>query len=341
MPSLLLMSVENRKTILSAMKPSGGLHLGNYLGAARVWASLLDEYECFIPLVDMHAITVPYVPSELRGNTLDCVAQYIACGLNPGKCHIFVQSHVIGHAELAWILGCITGIGQLQRMTQFKDKSAKQTGPVGSGLLYYPVLMAADILLYNADLVPVGDDQKQHVELTRDIAEKFNRTYSETFVIPEPFIPEVGARVMSLQHPDRKMDKSEEDKSGVLSLQDAPQAVRKKIRSAVTDSGQEIEAREDKPGITNLLNIMSAVSGCSISDLEREFAGQGYGRFKDAVADCVIAALEPIQSRYRELIQDKAYLTGVLKRGAEVAQKRANRMLRKVYRKVGFVELAE
>lgn len=326
-----------RPVVLTCSQPSAQLHLGNYLGAVKHWATLIDEHDCFFGVVDQHAITVDYTPADLRKNTLDLIAQYIACGLDPAKCSLFVQSHVHGHNELGWVLGCICPLGQLQRMTQFKDKSARQNEHVGAGLLFYPVLMAADILLYNADLVPVGEDQKQHLELTRNLAERFNHVYSPTFNVPEPFIPPVGARIMSLQDPGRKMSKSEP--SGCLFLFDEPNTVRKKIMSAVTDTGKEITASPDKPGITNLLNILSAVSGKPVADLEAEFAHlAGYAAFKEAVADAVNTMLDPLRSRYAEVSGDKKQVETVLRDGAAAAQKRAYKMLAKVYRKVGFVE---
>jgi len=351
---------EEKPVILTCAQPTGVLTLGNYLGAIKNWTTMLDDYNCYFGVVDMHAITVKYAPAELRKNTLSCVAQYIACGLDPERSNIFIQSHVIGHTELAWLLSCITPIGDLQRMTQFKEKAAKlgfkvaQGGDpselrfshegaraqasVNSGLLMYPVLMAADILLYNADAVPVGHDQRQHLELCRDLAQRFNYTYSETFTIPEPFIPKAGARIMSLQDPERKMSKSDANPNATLFILDKPDILRKKIMSAVTDSGSEIVAREDKPGVSNLLQIYSAVSGRETADLEASLAGKGYGELKREVADAVIATLEPVQSRYKELIADKPYLESVLKKGADAAQKRAYKVLGKVYRKAGFVE---
>ena len=332
------MSDPERKVILTCAQPTGKLHIGNYFGAIRNWAGMIDEFECFFGIVDQHAITVPHVPAELRKASYSNLAQYIACGLDPEKCHLFLQSHIIGHTELAWILGCLCPIGQLERMTQYKDKSQRQdSGFIGAGLLNYPLLMAADILLYNADRVPVGEDQKQHVELCRDLAVKFNNTYSETFRVPEVYIPRTGARIKSLQDPLKKMSKSDANQSGCVYLLDPPAVIRKKIRSAVTDSGTDVRAAEDKPGITNLLTLLSAATGHSIPELERQFAGSQYGPFKDAVADAVARALEPIQARYAEIHEDKAYLDRVFKEGAEVAQKRAYRMLSKVYRKTGFV----
>lgn len=351
---------EEKPVILTCAQPTGILTLGNYLGAVKNWATLLEDYRCFFGIVDLHAITIRYTPAELRKNTLSCVAQYIACGLDPQRSTIFIQSHVIGHTELAWLLSCITPIGDLQRMTQFKEKAAKlgfkvsadksdgdlvfthegsrQGASVNSALLMYPVLMAADILLYNTDAVPVGNDQKQHLELCRDLAQRFNSTYSETFKIPEPYIPRAGARIMSLQEPTKKMSKSDENQNATLYILDPPDVLRKKIMSAVTDSGSEVVAGDDKPGVSNLLQIHSALSGQPIAELEESFAGKGYGEFKKAVADQVIAALEPVQKRYSELVQDKTYLESVLKTGAETAQKQAYKMLGKVYRKAGFVE---
>jgi tryptophanyl-tRNA synthetase len=331
------MSESEKKVILTCAQPTGHLHLGNYFGAIRNWVSMIDDFDCFFGIVDLHAITTPYVPAELRQATYRNLALYIACGLDPRKSHLFCQSHVIGHTELAWILGCLCPIGQLERMTQYKDKSQRQdSGFIGSGLLNYPVLMAADILLYNADRVPVGDDQKQHVELCRDLAIKFNNTYSETFKVPEVYIPKTGARIKSLQDPAKKMSKSDPNQSGCVYLLDPPKVIRKKVRSAVTDSGSQVQVGDDKPGITNLLTILSNSTGKPVSEIEKEFEGSQYGPFKDAVADAVIEALGPIQEKYEAIHQDKAYLDSVFKEGAEVAQKRAYRMLSKVYRKVGF-----
>jgi tryptophanyl-tRNA synthetase len=347
---------EAKPVILTCAQPTGPLTIGNYLGAIKNWATMLDDYECFFGVVDMHAITVKYTPAELRRNTLSCIAQYIACGLDPERSHIFVQSHVVGHTELAWLLSCHTPIGELQRMTQFKEKASKLGFNVGegnelkfthegaraqasvnAGLLMYPVLMAADILLYNADAVPVGNDQRQHLELCRDLAQRFNHSYSETFTVPEAFIPKAGARIMSLQDPVRKMSKSDSSPGATLFILDPPAQLKKKIMSAVTDSGSEIAAREDKPGVTNLLQIYASMSGRTVEDIESSLRGEGYGRLKQEVAEAVISVLEPVQSRYRELIEDKAYLETVLKSGAEAAQRRAYKVLGKVYRKAGFV----
>lgn len=332
------MSDDARPVVLTCMQPTGRLTIGNYLGAARNWVPLQDDHECFFGLVDQHAITVPYTPAELRKNTLACLAQYISCGLDPAKSHLFVQSHIVGHTELAWLLACLCPVGQLERMTQFKDKGKKQGERVNSGLLFYPVLMAADILLYNADRVPVGEDQRQHVELTRDLAERFNATYSDTFKVPDLDIRETAGRIRSLQDPEKKMSKSDENQNAVLYLLDPPEVIEKKIKSAVTDMGSEVRAGDDKPGVTNLLTLLSAVSGEAIPALEAKFAGGGYAPFKAAVAEGLIEHLRPIQKKYSELQGDKAYLERVLQEGAEVAQKRAYKMLSKCYRKAGFVE---
>jgi tryptophanyl-tRNA synthetase len=326
-----------KPVVLTCAQPTGRLHLGNYLGAVLNWGRMQDDHDCYFGIVDQHAITVPYVPAQLRENTYSCLAQYVACGLDPAKSRLFAQSHVIGHTELAWILGCLCPLGQLERMTQFKDKSRKQES-VDAGLLFYPVLMAADILLYNAALVPVGDDQKQHLELARDLAEKFNHRYSDTFKVPEPFISKVGSRIMSLQDPTAKMSKSDPNHAATVFITDRPEDVRKKIMSAVTDSSAEVRAGADKPGVTNLLSIMSACTGRSVAALEAEFAGKGYGDFKKAVADAVVAMLDPVRLRYDELIKDRGELDRILKAGAEQAQATAFRTLSKVNRKVGFVE---
>lgn len=332
-----------RPVVLTCAQPTGKLHLGNYLGAVRNWTRYLDGYECYFGIVDLHAITVPYVPADLRRDTLECVAQYIACGIDPDKANIFIQSHVIGHTELAWILGCLCPLGMLERMTQFKDKSAKQDearGFIGSGLLTYPVLMAADILLYNADIVPVGEDQKQHLELTRDLAQKFNSTYSDTFKVPDLFIPKHGARVMSLQNPAKKMSKSDENHVATVFITDDEKTIRKKIGSAVTDSDSgagSVRATPEKPGVTNLLSIFSAATGRDVIALEQEFAEANYQEFKAAVADAVVALIEPVREKYEAVKADKKLLTEIIKAGDDAAQKRAFKTLGKVQRKAGFV----
>ncbi len=353
--------MQAKPIILTCAQPTGGLTLGNYLGAGRNWSRMQDDHECYFGIVDMHSITASCVPAELRRNTISCLAQYLACGLDPEKAHIFVQSHVIGHAELAWILACLTPLGELQRMTQFKDRVAKlgfkasggedattnlkfihsssrPQASVNSGLLSYPVLMAADILLYDADLVPVGEDQRQHLELCRDLAGRFNNLYSETFKIPDAYVSKAGARVMSLADPTHKMSKSDENQHATIFIHDEPDRIRKKISSAVTDSGNEVKAHADKPGVTNLLAIHSAITGEEIPALEERFSGQGYGEFKQAVAETVVETLRPVREKFLSLVDDKAYLLSVLKEGSAVAQKRAYRILGKVYRKIGFVE---
>ena len=333
-------AAKSKPVILTGAQPTGRLHLGNYLGAVRNWSTMQDDYDCYFFVTNQHAITLPKEPAELRKNTYSCLAQYMACGLDPAKSRLFVQSHVIGHNELAWVLSCICPLGQLERMTQFKDKAKKQLS-VNSGLLFYPVLMAADILLYNAHVVPVGEDQKQHLELTRDLAEKFNSTFSPTFNVPEPFIGKAGARVMSLQNPTSKMSKSDENQLGTVYLVDPADTVRKKIMSAVTDSDACVRAdATNKPGVSNLISIYSAITGKNVSEIEDEFAGKGYGDFKKTVADAVVETLSPVRERYEELVKDKAYLDEVLKAGAEAAQRTANKTLSKVYRKVGFPERA-
>jgi tryptophanyl-tRNA synthetase len=331
-------SSESRKVILTCAQPSGQLTLGNYLGAVKNWVALQDQYECYFGLADMHSITVKYLPADLRRQTMECLAIYLACGLDPQRCNIFLQSQVVGHTELAWVLGCITPLGDLHRMTQFKEKSAKPGASINAGLLYYPVLMAADILLYNADLVPVGNDQKQHLELCRNLAERFNSTYSPTFTVPDPYIPPVGARIMALQEPEKKMSKTDPLAANTIFLLDKPEVIRKKIGSAVTDSGSEVLMREDKPGVSNLLTIYSAVSGTPIADLEKQYAGKGYGDFKKDVAEAVVSCLQPVQDRYQQLMQDKDAMRQILADGAAAAQRRANRVLGKVMRKAGFLE---
>lgn len=329
---------ENRKVVLTAAQPTGKLHLGNYLGAVKNWGELVENNDCYFGVADMHAITIPYVPADLKKNVYDCVAQFMACGLDAEKCNLFVQSSIVGHAELAWILGCICPLGQLERMTQFKDKAAKHKDALNSGLLYYPVLMASDILIYNADIIPVGEDQKQHIELTRDLAQKFNSKYSDTFKMPEPFIPKSGARIMSLQSPDSKMSKSDPNQNGTLYIVDEPNVLAKKIMSAVTDSGGEVRFDPaNKAGVSNLIGIMASLSGMSYTQIEDEFRGKGYGDFKKAVADVVVEKLAPVRERYLEISADKRLVEAAVKRGNEAAQRRVNKTMAKVYRKVGFL----
>ena len=332
-------SAAEKKIMLSGIQPSGDLHLGNYLGAVKNWASLADEFNCYYFMADLHSITIRQNPAELRRRSIAQLAQYIACGLDPEKNVLFLQSHVHEHAELGWILNCYTMFGELSRMTQFKDKSTKNAENINGGLFTYPALMAADILLYQADYVPVGQDQKQHCELTRDIALRFNNIYGETFKVPEPYIPKVGARIMSLTVPTSKMSKS--DPQGCVLLMDAPEEIARKFKRAVTDSDTENCVRYDlehKPGVANLMSIYSSVSGKSFAEIETEFEGKGYGAFKPAVGEAVIEALRPIREEAERIMADKAYLQQVYADGAQKASLIARRTLRKVYKKVGFVE---
>ena len=328
---------ETKKRIFSGMQPSGELTLGNYLGALKNWIKLQDDYDCMYSVMNMHAITVRQDPQELKKRSMDVLMQYMACGIDPEKSILFFQSHVSAHAELAWILSCNTQMGELSRMTQFKDKSKKHADNINAGLFTYPVLMAADILLYQTDLVPVGHDQLQHIELTRDIATRFNHHYGATFTMPEPYIGKAGARVMSLQSPENKMSKSDPNPNGYVWILDPEEVIIKKFKRAVTDSGSEVRAAEDKPGVTNLLTIYCAVTGKTLEEAEKEFAGQGYGTFKMAVGEAVAAELAPVRARYAELSKDKAYVEEVYKNGAEQAARIAAKTLRKVYKKVGFV----
>lgn len=328
-----------KKTMLSGIQPSGDLHLGNYLGAVKNWSALADEFNCYYFMADLHSITVRQNPAELRRRSVAQLAQYIACGLDPEKNTLFIQSHVHEHAELGWILNCYTMFGELSRMTQFKDKSAKNAENINGGLFTYPALMAADILLYQADYVPVGEDQKQHCELTRDIAIRFNNLYGETFKVPEPYIPKVGARIMSLGNPTSKMSKS--DPQGCVFLMDSPEEIARKFKRAVTDSDTEHCVRyapQEKPGVANLMSIYSSVTGKSFEEIEREFDGKGYGVFKPAVGEAVIETLRPIREEAQRMISDKAYLQEVYTEGAKKASAIARRTLRKVYKRMGFVE---
>lgn len=329
---------ETKKIIFSGIQPSGTLTLGNYIGALRNFKLLEDEYQCIYCVVDMHAITVRQDPAALRRRCLELAAIYIASGLDPKKNVIYCQSHVSGHAELAWILNCFTYMGELQRMTQFKDKAQKHADNINAGLFTYPTLMAADILLYQTDLVPIGADQKQHLELTRDIAQRFNGVYGDVFTVPEGYFGKVGSRIMSLQDPTRKMSKSDPEDT-FISLLDPPDAIRRKVKRAVTDSESDIRFDPvNKPGVSNLLSIIAALTGQSVEEAAAELQGQGYGKLKDRVSECVIETLAPLQSEHKRLMADKAYLQGVLKENAEIANHMALRTLRKVQRKVGFAE---
>jgi len=328
-----------KKRMLSGIKPSGDLTLGSYLGAVKNWAERANDYDCFYFMADLHAITVRQNPADLRRRTLEQLAQYIACGLDPEKNTLFIQSHVHQHAELGWVLDCYSMFGELSRMTQFKDKCAKNADNINGGLFTYPSLMAADILLYQADYVPVGEDQKQHCELTRDIANRFNNLYGETFKVPEPYIPKVGARIMSLGNPTSKMSKS--DPAGCVFLMDSPEEIARKFKRAITDSDTERYVRydpENKPGVANLMNIYASVTGKSFDEIESEFAGKGYGVFKPAVGDAVIETLRPIREEAERILADKAYLKQVYTDGAMKASSVARKTLRKVYKRVGLVE---
>ncbi len=329
---------ETRKSILSGIQPSGELTLGSYLGAIKNWGARAEEYDCYYFMADLHTITVRQNPADLRRRTLTQLAAYIACGLDPDKNVLFIQSHVPAHAQLAWVLNCYTMFGELSRMTQFKDKSAKNADNINAGLFTYPALMAADILLYQADLVPVGEDQKQHVEICRDIATRFNNLYGETFKLPEPYIPKTGARVMSLTSPDHKMSKSDHDQNGCVYLLEKPEDILRKFKKAVTDSDACVRyAPKEKPGVSNLMQIYSACTGKNFEDIEAEFAGRGYGDFKMAVGEAVVETVRPIQEETARLLADKAYLESVYRSGAERASYIANKTLRKVYKKVGFI----
>ena len=331
--------IGDKKVLFSGMQATGNLTLGNYLGALKNWVTLSDEYECFYSVVDMHSITVRQDPTELRARARKLLTLYIAAGLDPKKNCIYYQSHVSGHAELSWILNCYTYMGELSRMTQFKDKSAKHADNINAGLFTYPVLMAADILLYQADVVPVGIDQMQHLELTRDIAQRFNGIYGDVFTIPEAYIGKVGAKIMSLQDPSKKMSKSDENPNSSIYLMDDPDTIRRKFKRAVTDSlGCVRYNEEEQPGICNLMDIYSACTGKSREDIEKEFDGKGYGDFKAAVGESVVDILKPLQDEVARLEKDKAYIDSIIKENAEKAQYYANKTLRKVQKKVGFPE---
>ena len=330
----------DKKLIFSGIQPTGTFTLGNYIGAVRNWGPLQDEYNCIYCVVDMHAITVRQEPAKLRKNTLEAYALLMACGIDPEKSFVFILSHVNTLAELIWILGCSTQFGELSRMTQFKDKSQRHADDVNSGLFTYPVLMAADILAYNADLVPVGVDQKQHLELARNVAQRFNQRYGELFTIPEPYIPKVGAKVMSLQEPTKKMSKSDDNPNACILILDDNDTIIRKFKRAVTDSEAEVCYREGKDGINNLMTIYSSVTGRSFDEITSEFAGKGYGDFKLAVGEAVADHLEPVRTEFDRLIQDKAYLKKCYTEGAEKALRYSQRIVSKAYHKVGFVDKA-
>lgn len=327
----------DKKIIFSGIQPSGLITIGNYFGAVRNWQLLQEEYDCFYSVVDLHAITVRQVPADLRRRCIETTALLLACGLDPEKNTIFLQSQVSSHAELAWVLGCYTMFGELSRMTQFKEKSAKYSENINAGLFTYPVLMAADILLYKTDLVPVGEDQKQHLEIARDIAGRFNGIYGDVFTIPEPYIPKQGARIMSLQEPNKKMSKSDLNVNSFVAVLDTPDDIMRKFKRSVTDSGSEVKRGEDKDGINNLISIYSSVCSITPEQTEKEFENKGYGDFKVAVAQAVIECLRPIREKYELLLKDRDYIDTVMKQGAEKAHFASQKTLNKVYRKVGFL----
>lgn len=332
---------EKKKVMLSGIQPSGDLTLGSYLGAIKNWAGRAEQYDCFYFMADLHTLTARQVPADLRRRTLEQLAQYVACGLDPEKNTLFIQSHVSAHAELGWILNCYTMFGELSRMTQFKEKSAKNADNVNGGLFTYPALMAADILLYQADYVPVGGDQKQHVELTRDVAHRFNGIYGDVFKIPEPYIPPVGARVMDLLEPTSKMSKSDKSGNGRVCLMDPPEDIMRKFKRAVTDSETGADCvrydPQNKPGVANLMQIYASCTGRDFDAIQAEFSGHGYGDFKTAVGEAVVETLRPIREQSQRLMKDKAYLENLCRTGAEKASYVANKTLRKVYKKVGLV----
>ena len=330
--------LNGKKVLFSGMQATGNLTLGNYLGALKNWVGLCDEYECFYSVVDMHSITVRQDPATLRKRARTLLMIYIAAGIDPEKNCLYYQSHVSGHAELAWILNCFTYMGELNRMTQFKDKAAKHADNINAGLFTYPVLMAADILLYQADVVPVGIDQMQHLELTRDIAQRFNGIYGDVFTIPEAYIGKKGAKIMSLQEPGKKMSKSDTNANATILLLDDTDTIIRKFKRAVTDSESEVRYAEEKPGISNLMDIYSAVTGKTYEEIEKEFAGKGYGDFKLAVGETVADHLKPLQERYEQLMKDKAYIESMIKQNDEKAAYYANKTLRKVQKKVGLTE---
>lgn len=330
--------IDNKKVLFSGMQATGTLTLGNYLGALKNWVTLSDEYECFYSVVDLHSITVRQDPAELRKRARNLLTLYIAAGLNPEKNCIYYQSHVSGHAELSWILNCFTYMGELNRMTQFKDKSSKHADNINAGLYTYPVLMASDILLFQADVVPVGKDQLQHLEITRDIAQRFNNIYGDVFTIPEPYIGKAGAKIMSLQEPTKKMSKSDENLNASIYLMDDRDTIIRKFKKAVTDSLGCVKYNDEQPGIHNLIDIYSACTGKTPADIEKEFDQKGYGDFKLAVGETVADTLQPVQDRFNELIKDKAYIDNIIKNNAEKANYFATKTLRKVQKKVGFPE---
>ncbi|MBS6501076.1 tryptophan--tRNA ligase [Clostridium tertium] len=330
-------NTEQKKVIFSGIQPSGQLTLGNYLGAIKNWVALQDEFDCYFCVVDLHAITVKQEPKDLRQRTLEVLAIYIAAGIVPEKNTLFIQSHVPAHSECAWLLTCNTYMGELSRMTQYKDKSQRYGDSIGAGLFTYPVLMAADILLYNTDLVPVGQDQKQHLEIARDIANRFNNTYSPTFKIPDPYIPKVGAKVMSLQEPTKKMSKSDDNPNAYILIMDPPEVIRKKISRAVTDSLGVINYSDEQPGVKNLLDLLIAINGSTSEELVEYYKDKGYADLKKDVADAIVNELEPIQNKVKDILKDKKALEDIYKLGAEKANYVSMKTLRKMQKKIGFI----
>lgn len=330
-------NTEQKKVIFSGIQPSGQLTLGNYLGAIKNWVALQDEFDCYFCVVDLHAITVKQEPKDLRQRTLEVLAIYIAAGIVPEKNTLFIQSHVPAHSECAWLLTCNTYMGELSRMTQYKDKSQRYGDSIGAGLFTYPVLMAADILLYNTDLVPVGQDQKQHLEIARDIANRFNNTYSPTFKIPDPYIPKVGAKVMSLQEPTKKMSKSDDNPNAYILIMDPPEVIRQKISRAVTDSLGVINYSDEQPGVKNLLDLLIAINGSTAEELVEYYKDKGYADLKKDVADAIVNELEPIQNKVKDILKDKKALEDIYKLGAEKANYVSMKTLRKMQKKIGFI----
>lgn len=328
---------ENKKVIFSGIQPSGDLTLGNYLGALKNWVKLQDQYECYFCVVDLHAITVKQEPKDLRKRTLELLAIYIATGIDPEKNTLFIQSHVPAHSECAWLLTCSSYMGELGRMTQYKDKSKKAGDNIGAGLFTYPVLMAADILLYQTDLVPVGKDQTQHLELARDLADRFNKVYSPTFKVPDGYIPEAGAKIMSLQDPARKMSKSDDNPNSYILMMDDPDTIRRKVNRAVTDSLGVVKYCDEQPGVKNLMTILGCITGMTKEEIEAKYEGKGYSEFKSDVAEAIVKELEPIQNRVNDLLVNKKELEEIYTRGAEKAEYVSRKTLRKMQKKIGFI----
>lgn len=328
---------DKKKVIFSGIQPSGNLTLGNYLGAIKNWVKLQDEYDCYFCVVDLHAITVMQKPADLRKRTLEILAIYIASGIIPDKNTLFIQSHVPAHSECSWLLTCNGYMGELSRMTQYKEKSKKSGESIGAGLFTYPLLMAADILLYQTDIVPVGADQVQHLELARDLAERFNKTYSPTFTIPEAYLSKTGAKIMDLQNPEKKMSKSEDNPNSYILIMDEPDAIRKKISRAVTDSIGEVKYNDEQPGVKNLMTILSNIKGYTFEEIEKKYEGQGYAQFKKDVAEAIVEELVPVQERVKSLLENKSELEEIYKKGAEKANYVANKTLRKMQKKIGFI----